>query len=333
MKKITKNTKLFNNGLPSVFGYATSGKIDYNISEAKIKKFSLKEWDFYQITSEEFCMQMTIGHVSYMTSVNCVIFDFLTGNKISVGKMIPFRKIKLDENADKPSTVTYSDKNFEMSFKVGKGYRQLRMKGQFKKYGKVNVDVTMLNQSKESILVVTPFEKENEFYLNQKICCMPTSGIASFGQSDFNFTTKKNYALLDWGRGVLPYRHEWLWSNGSGSIDGKLFGFNIGVFGREDFANENAVFYDGKTYKFDKINFTFDKNDYMSPWTFKSDNGEFDLVMTPTYDNFTATKLLFVNNSCHQVFGKFNGKIKLSDDLTLEVKDLFAFCENAKNQW
>ena len=49
---------------------------------------------------------------------------------------------------------------------------------------------------------------------------------------------------MDFGRGVLPFRHNWIWGNGSGIVGGKYFGFNIGEFGNIVNGSENIFFYD-----------------------------------------------------------------------------------------
>lgn len=331
--EIKNRTKLFENGLPTTFGYALEGVVDYNIEDAKTRFMRLKEWDFYQITSPEFCMQLTIGHVSYATSVSCTVFEFMSGHRIEMSRMLPFKKVTLDKNADEPSEVTYKADDFEMAFKVKKNFRQLTLRAKDKTYGDVHIDVSMLTKSQASVLVSTPFEKPDEFYLNEKINLMPTSGFARFGNLDFNFNTKQNFALLDWGRGVLPFKHEWVWGSGSGLVDGKTFGFNIGIFGNNANGTENIFYYDDKSYKLGHVDIYFDKSDYMGKWKFLSDDGSFDFEMTPTYDNYTETKLLFVDNNCHQVFGKWNGSITLPSGERVEIRDFFAFCENAHNKW
>ena len=57
------------------------------------------------------------------------------------------------------------------------------------------------------------------------------------------------------------------------------------------------------------------------------------LTMTPSWDRTTKTKLLFIDNECHQVFGRFDGFAVLDDGTKLEVRELFAFAEHAVNNW
>ena len=40
-----------------------------------------------------------------------------------------------------------------------------------------------------------------------------------------------------------------------------------------------------------------------------------------------------VDNSCHQVFGTFKGKVTLDDGTTLVIDNLKAFAEHAINNW
>ncbi|HBL40852.1 MAG TPA: DUF2804 domain-containing protein, partial [Ruminococcaceae bacterium] len=55
--------------------------------------------------------------------------------------------------------------------------------------------------------------------------------------------------------------------------------------------------------------------------------------MTPTYDHITRLRFLFVGNICHQVFGKWNGWVKLDDGTKLEIKDMMSFLEQSDNMW
>ena len=55
--------------------------------------------------------------------------------------------------------------------------------------------------------------------------------------------------------------------------------------------------------------------------------------MTPTFDRTTQTKVLFIDNCCHQVFGRFDGTAVLDDGTRLAVQGLPAFAEHAVNNW
>ncbi|MEG1520020.1 MAG: DUF2804 domain-containing protein [Clostridia bacterium] len=334
MNEILNKTELLDeNGRLISPGFSKRENYVYNKENIKAFPLRVKEWDFYQIISPKYVLQMTIGHVSYMANFACTLFDF-QGNRFSVSKFVPFpRKLSMDKNGDEKSCLNVKYKNFEMKFDVFQNYRQLQIHAIDKKFGKVDIDVTLEMSGDESIVVATPFEKENEFYLNQKISCMKTSGVAKFGDNLFEFDKVDSFALLDWGRGVLPFKHNWVWGNGSGVVDGNSFGFNIGSFGDTSNATENALFFNGKTHKIDSVTANVDKSNFLKPCIFHSSDNRFEVEFTPIFDNFTQTKLLFVNNSCHQVFGNFNGTCILDDGKKIELKNFLAFCEFASNRW
>ena len=331
MKLIEKGTKLFNDGIPTNFGYAFSGVVDYNIKDAKVPPLRLKEWDFYQIVNNKFSMYAIIGYVSYATSINITLFEYEKNKSYYVGKLLPFKKVVMDNNASQDSSVIYDDKDYHLELRKVGQFRFIDFKANDKKLGQCSATIKLQETQKEHILVSTPFEKKKHFYLNQKNCLMRAYGSIRFGEKKYDLEDK-SFGLLDWGRGVLPFKHQWVWGSGSGLVNGKLFGFNIGRFGNNEFGTENIFWYDGKSYKLGKVEITYNPDAYMDDWTYLSDDGLFSFKMKPVYDNHTKTKMLWVDNECHQVFGFFSGYIKIDDKL-IEIKDFWAFTEFAHNRW
>ena len=132
---------------------------------------------------------------------------------------------------------------------------------------------------------------------------------------------------------MWPFHNEWYWSNGTGTVDGKIFGFNLGTgFGNTSQATENMLFYNGKYHKLGRVHFDLD-TEYMKPWRLYDDEGRLDLTLTPCYDRTTRMKALFVDNCCHQMFGGFSGRAVLDDGTVLQIDDLQAFAEHAVNNW
>jgi hypothetical protein len=72
---------------------------------------------------------------------------------------------------------------------------------------------------------------------------------------------------------------------------------------------------------------------WMKEWKFTSNDGRFEMTMTPYYDNYTTTRVVVAGNWCHQVFGKWNGYVVLDDGTKVEIKDMIAFCEYSDNRW
>ena len=115
-----------------------------------------------------------------------------------------------------------------------------------------------------------------------------------------------------------------------------LFGFEItwGI-GDESRATETCIFYDGKAHKIGAVDVeTFPKPDrYMKPWKFLSEDGRFNLTMTPFYDHHSDLNVYVMRMHSHQVHGLWNGTVTLDDGQVLEIRDLYAFCEYVENRW
>ncbi|MCL2186607.1 MAG: DUF2804 domain-containing protein [Treponema sp.] len=317
-------------------GYAVKPLLNYKRKDIKAPPWRIKEWDFYQISNNDYCIQFTIGHTSYAGALTVTFFRFKDGLRYdkSATLILPFGSLGMPETS--AQGISASRKGIEISFEVDQNKRILYCKtAADKKTPAMEARIVLERKSDTSIVMMTPFtEYPQAFYYNEKISCMPASGFVDIGGQRFNFEPSSALGLLDWGRGVWPFRTEWYWGSASGFVNGKLFGFNIGFgFGDTSAATENMLFYDGIANKINDVNFNLSSGGYMSPKHFSSDDGSFEMDFTPVYDRYTENKLLFVDTRCHQIFGYFSGKVRLNDGTNLEIKDLMAFTEHAVNNW
>ena len=73
--------------------------------------------------------------------------------------------------------------------------------------------------------------------------------------------------------------------------------------------------------------------DMMLPWRFEEEDGRFFARLTPRYDRDTITRMLFVDNRCHQMFGTFSGSFLAADGARVAFSDVVGFAEHAVNHW
>lgn len=336
-KEILESTRLLDGeGNVSEPGYCKTNRYLYSRKEIRANPLRIKEWDFYQISDERYTVQMTFGDISMGGAASFTLFDRKTGERFEAMtlKLLTLGRFHLPEDTNVPHRIRI-DGPLTMSVSAREGKRRLAAKGKIKGEA-LSVDISLnVPKGLEYLTMAVPFKEKGHFYLNQKMNCMAASGVIRIGERIIVFDPKTAFCVLDWGRGVWPYHEEWYWGNGSTLLpDGKLFGFEIGWgFGDMSAASENMVFYEGKGHKIGYIALDRDA-DYMQPWHFLSDDGRFDMIMTPEFDNATSTRVLgLVGNRCHQVFGKWNGKVILDDGKVLEIHDMTAFCEHSDNRW
>lgn len=313
-------------------GYSFKSILQYDRKAIKAPFYRIKEWDFYQVSDDKMCLQFTIGHASYAGQVGIMLFDFKEGVKLAERGTIlplPFNSLHMPCDGEVDHVLSYGHGNRMIRFEAKGDKRYLICK-----WDDFNAKIRLTRQNHKSIVVNIPFkESRTAFYYNQKINCMTADGEVSYKDGSYCFSKDNTFGLLDWGRGVWPFHNEWYWSNGTGYVNGKIFGFNLGCgFGNPEHGTENVIFYGDEVIKLYNVVIKHEE-DYMKPWHIYDDEKKVDLVLTPTYDRTTKVKLLWVDNCCHQMFGEFTGYVTLNDGRRLEISNVIAFAEHAVNNW
>lgn len=337
----TESTRMFDEqGNVLAKGWARKNVFEYD--RAKIRpKMRGKEWDFYQISNGKYMVQLNFANISIAGYVSAALVDLENG-KILSSVMSPFiggrEKYPLPPKGDVPNCFGYKIGGAEFRFDTRETSRTLYFA---MKDVECRFDMDILDNH-ENITTILPFAGMPErFFMTTKQNCMPCAGTFRCKAGEYAFSKDDTFCVLDWGRVNTPYRLVWYWGNGSTYIvddEGKrhTFGFEItwGI-GDERHATETCLFYDGKAHKLGAVDVeTFPKPDkYMQPWRFVSEDGKFDMTMTPFYDHFSDMNLLLIRMLSHQVHGRWNGTVTLADGTQLTIKDMYAFCEYVENRW
>ena len=348
-------------------GFAKSLILDYDRSAIKARASRIKEWDYYCVLSGDTVLALTIDDNSYMGLLSASVLDLAARDEVTESVMTAFPWGKTNLPPSSVSGVTEASyKGCSMRFEAKDGVRTIRAswpdfgaasKGKaerlFGKPGKaaqgsasgavgLEVELTLTEKApRESMVIVTPFARaKRAFYYNQKINCQNAEGRARVGARELVFKPGASFGVLDWGRGVWTWSNTWIWGSSSGlaRVEGeraeRSFGFNIGYgFGDTSASSENMVFLDGVAHKIGKLTVDLDDRDFYKPWHAKSEDGRFDLILTPTLDRAAATDALVLASIQHQVFGTWSGSVTLEDGRKIKVENLLGFCEKVKNRW
>lgn len=321
-------------------GYAKKALYKYDRNAIKAKSIRIKEWDYYCVLNDHFGLALTIADNAYMGLDSITLFDFDNRTEISKSFMqwLTFGKKNFPSHSN-VGAVKVDAKTHHVHFALDKVDRILKFDiPNFKDKQSLIGKIRLSDVPEESMVIATPFDKPAHFYYNQKINCMRASGEMKLGDQIFTFEPQTSFGVLDWGRGVWTYDNTWYWGSASALVNGKTFGFNIGYgFGNTQAATENMLFYDGKAHKLSKVTFNIPvkegKDDFLSPWTFTSDDGRFELNFEPILDRASRTKVLVLESDQHQIFGHFSGTVILDDGTKLTINKLIGFAEKVKNRW
>lgn len=338
---INRHPLLDENGHLIEVGYAKSLILDYDRKAIKANALRIKEWDYYLIYNDDFGVALTVDDNSYMALDSISLLDFRKGWEHTNSPMKFFTMGKRNFPASSVSGDVVGDgKGYRIEFKKLENKRILSFHmDNFLDNKPIDGEITLFEDPCDSMVIVTPYkESKVHFYYNQKINCMPAQGKVTFDGKDYEFKKENSCGCLDWGRGVWTYKNTWYWGSASGRVDGHLFGFNIGYgFGDTSAASENMLFYDGKAHKLSQVKFNIPtkdgKDDYLSPWTFTSDDNRFEMDFMPVMDRASNTDFVVLGSNQHQVFGKFTGTAILDDGTKIKLKDFMGFAEKVMNKW
>ena len=308
----------------------------YRRKDIKASGLRIKEWDYYLVMGSDFALCLTLNDMGYLGMISASYLDFNAPSEhtATVLTPLPMGKFNMPEHTISGISA-FSNDRVSMEFAVINGKRHLTC--QFRNFdGKKDLrcDITLTQPDMDTLVIATPWEKKHHFYYNQKINCMPASGYVEYGELRREFDPAVDFGLLDWGRGVWTYNNTWYWGSGSGYVDGKPVGFNIGYgFGNTSAATENVIFYDGTAHKLDDVTFHIPKNNYLEPWTFSSSDGRFEMDFVPIIDRSSLTDLKLLVSDQHQVFGRMSGTMTLDDGTKVELKEFLCFAEKVHNKY
>ena len=320
-------------------GYAKKLLPIYRRDSIKVNKTRIKEWDYYLINNGRFALALTVDDNGYMGLDSISLLNFEEGWEITKSPMsfMPLGRLRMPETSA-VGDVKHAGAHHSISFiNDGSGKRVLSARmSDFGPEGLLCANIELTDEPEESMVICTPFDKAGHFYFNQKINCMRAGGQVYYGGRCYEFDPAESFAVLDWGRGVWTYHNTWYWGSASYHVNGVPFGWNIGYgFGDTAAASENMLFYDGKAHKLSQVKFNIpgDEKDFLSPWTFTSDDGRFEMDFIPVLDRASCTDIKLIKSDQHQVFGRFTGKAVLDDGRVIEVKDFPGFAEKVENKW
>lgn len=341
----TEPTPLLNpDGTLNARGWARHNVFQYDRSLVKRERLiSKKEWDYYTVTDGQKQLLVSFAHVGIGGFMGLRLVDIHTGEvhadgmTIFVGgdKHLPLNRVDCPGRfTGKEGTTVYDFNTMESERTV---YFKMIHKGK-----PLQCNLSMdIPEGLENITTVLPFDGDNtKYFMTTKQNCMPTGGTFRYGDFTYEFSKDTSFCTLDWGKVNTPRCLVWYWGSGATCLtdaDGKkhIFGFEITwAIGDESHATETCIFYDGKVHKIGAVDVEkFPKGRFMEDWKIISEDGRFNLTMTPIRNNPSDVNLGFARMNCNQVYGHWNGDVTLDDGTKLEIKDLIAFCEYVENKW
>ncbi len=318
-------------------GWARKPLLKYNKDRIGKGWSRIKEWDHFSVLNKNFGFQLTIGDIGYLTQMSYVWLDFEKKERDGKGLFKIFTKSKvLPLNSLEDSEIEFPTKKFKATISRQKNTRVLTIEDpSFQDKGLKGSIVLQDDPKADNTVVVTGYKEDPRFfYYNHKINYMPAEGSLTIGDKLYSFEPETSYGLMDWGRGIWPYKTHWLWGSACGLVDGVPVAFNIGYgFGDLSTHSENIIFYDGKAHKIDEVVFHHENRDPAKPWKFTSNDDRFNMTLDPIIPHREKLNfgLIYLNSSL--LHGLYSGEVVLDNGEKIKIENMLGHAEDIYWRW
>lgn len=285
-----------------------------------------KRWEYWGLSTPSYFVGITVSSLDYAGVNQLYVYDRHTGKEIvqdtlSIGSA---RTVLPDHPA--PLTAGTTGAKLEIRLTGSEGGTQIRVRSR-----RVAIDANAQSGG-DCLAVVVPWS-ERKFQYTVKDVARPLEGELVIDGVRIEIPAGESFAVLDRGRGVWPYSLSWNWGAGSGIVDGKRLGLQVGGKWTDGTGStENGLIVDGQlTYWPDELTWDYDRADWSRPWHITGPN--VDATLTPSHVRSATTNIGIIASSVHQAFGSWTGTAIDSAGEQYRLDGLTGWAEEAKNRW
>ncbi len=340
-KEITEPSNLLDdNGHLLQPGWAKRNIFNYNREKIAKNPFRIKEWDFWEITNQDYKVILNIFDIGLFGVAQFAFTDFNTHEEVSamIIKLFTRGSVKMPGSIEYKEPLVFSKGPSKMEF--DKQGDNIILKIDFPKYQKgkgIKGEFSLYIDPKNDSMVNTiPFKNKKQFVWAQKILCIPATGSINIAGKEYKFSAEnESFGVLDWTRAVFPYFNKWKWCAALGKKNGVPFGLNLNYgFGIE--SSKCMIFYDGKGNHLDEIYYKIDKKNLNNPIIITSNDNRVNLTFEPSFPEKSNLNLLIMQIKGICIYGYFTGEVVLDngDKILIEKSDkMWGWLEEFQQRW
>ncbi|HSO63463.1 MAG TPA: DUF2804 domain-containing protein [Ornithinibacter sp.] len=287
-----------------------------------------KRWEYWAVTTPTHLLGVTVSSLGYAGVCAVWVHDRRSGETVSHDVIVPLGRGvtlpgRLGDGAARART-----RGLSIDVEPVTGGTRLQVSGP-----RVLVDVLAESPpGHEAMGVVVPWSPRL-FQYTVKDVARPAVGTLRVDGTEHVVPAGGSWAVLDHGRGRWPYSVRWNWGAGSGVVDGRVIGVQVGGRWTDGTGStENALVVDGRVHKIgEELAWDYDTSDWLAPWRVRGQLA--DLTFTPFWDHASSTNLGVLAQRADQCFGHWSGW--MSDDAgeRVRVDGVLGWAEDVDNRW
>ena len=288
-----------------------------------------REWEFYQVSDQRFAFRIGYGHGPGAGRAEAVLTDFETGEKVRTGKLtlFPGDSMDLDFAPGEPHGVKYEDDKLLLSLGYDGEIRRVVVRSD-----RFDAQFTVRDVG-DAMVTALPLDRWGRFLYQYRKIFPAVDGHLHMHKLDYALD-EGTMMVYSGCRGLLPYRSTRIWCAGSLRDGEDRITVNLGEdYGPEDASTENAVFVNDAAEKLGKVYFKFHKDSVSDAWRISDGGRRLELIFQPVYEDVDKVNFLAAEIKRRRLFGRANGRVRLSDGREIPVEDRHFFVELAEDRW
>ena len=287
-----------------------------------------KRWEYWGVMSPDVFVGVTVSDLDY-AALHAVYLLTRDGVEARSSALMPFSRVPFSaEYGDAPLRVHH--KSLAITIEPRSGGVELGVSSKAFD-ARITIDRP---PGHECLAVVVPWSPRR-FQYTVKENTLPARGWVEARGRRWDLDNDA-WATLDHGRGRWPYRITWNWGSGSGRVDGRIIGIQVGGAWTDGTGStENAITIDGVvSYIGSDLVWEYDRRDWMRPWrVVDRRSGRLDLTFTPEAIRSESINAGVLANDTHQAFGTWSGTIYDASFEPMTFSGIRGWAEEVRNRW
>lgn len=296
------------------------------------RHFHYKQFQYFGVISQELLAGCALAHTAYLGMAFFYIFEPRTGCLREYTWRSPLGRELIMSSSPRQGESRFQRRGVDIRL----GYQD--QGGALSKTLTVNLKDLALNVRMDEGPNYQPMSLCTRTGVNGWVYANKVAGRTVTGalQQDGN---RQDLAGLDacghhdFSAGYMRRETFWNWACLSALVDGTRVGLNLSCGVNETTFSENCLWVDDQMIPTGGVIFEYNRDDLMQPWTLRSQCGQVMLRFTPNGNHRERMNLVLFASNFNQLFGRFDGELRLKDGRTLTIDGQYGFVEEQYAKW
>ncbi len=299
---------------------------------AMARHFHYKQFQYFGIISDDLLAGCALAHTAWLGMAFFYVFEPKTGTLKEYTWRSPLGRDLQMSTSPREGRSRFQQKGVDIEL----GYQDNN--GALTKTLAITLDGLQLQATMEEGSDYQPMSLCTRTGVNGWVYANKVAGKTVTGTLTRAGNTQTLEALgacghHDFSAGYMRRETFWNWACLSTEADGKRIGLNLSCGVNETTFSENCLWVDDVMIPTDGVMFDYQRDDLMQPWRIRSLCGRVDLTFTPSGNHRERLNLGLFASNFNQLFGRFDGELRLDDGSTIAISNRFGFVEEQYAKW